>query len=120
MPLSHVGMYGTTADAQTNKNTGNVRPLYGLDVIDTTKQVAGIITGTDAGAFIRGPQAYSPMGFMIGGHPSNSGTVGFNSISGTQGWQLSADSSQYVPVEQLNDLYFTAVVAGDEIMWLMI
>ena len=120
MPLSRVGMFGTTGDAQVNKNTGNVRQLYSLDVVDTSKQVAGMITGTGAGAFIRGPQVYSPAGFMLGGHPSNSGTVGFSSVSGTQGWQLSAESAQYVPIEQLNDLYFTAVVAGDNIMWLMI
>lgn len=105
--------------AQQDKNTGEQYLISGTRMIPAGSQIAGQVTGTAAGSYVRGPNVYSPDGFMIGGHPSNTSYVSIG-LTGTPGFTLNPGVSQYLPVENLNDWYLSVAVSGEKIVWLMV
>lgn len=119
MSLKNGNFRATAQEMQVNENTGASRQITAMTPLDTSKQIAGQVTGTPAGAFVRGPNVYNPDGFLVGGHPSNTSFVGVSTVSGTQGWSMGAGVSQYLMVENLKDVYLTVAVAGEKFMWMM-
>ena len=100
-------------------NTNSIGAAYG-------KIVTGTTTVTSSGTAVRVTTTSTPIGGVwVGGDIGNSNVVvvGDSSVVGTSGSQQGliigpAESSVFLPINNLDLLYVDAAASGDELTWL--